>query len=233
MNILNRAAIKFEARNFISVDRRWLFIFWAGILPFIIDLGNNYVRTYIDRATENHSQFLYNNLFLFNFAWILPILALLVFPIRIAINGYHTNCLRNNEFQASYVYSSASNNYINFFVVEIVRSIRIILWSLLLIVPGIIKAVAYSMTGFIICDNPTLSSSEAIALSERITYGFKKDIAIMYLSFIPWYIFVALTIGIAAVYVNPYIGITEAMYYENLKRHAIETGVATKNEFAQ
>lgn len=155
----------------------------------------------------------------------------LVSPIIISLCGYRLNCLRNNEFNSKYVYSTAGFNYTKFLVTNIIRIIIIFLYSLLLIVPGILKGFAFSMTGFVICDNPNLASKEALDLSERITYGFKKDIFVMYLSFIPWFILIGATFGLASLYVNPYLGITEAMFYENLKKHAIETGVASPNEF--
>ncbi|MEG0978883.1 MAG: DUF975 family protein [Oscillospiraceae bacterium] len=232
MNVLNRPAIKFDARNFISIDRRWLAIFWAGVLPFIVDISNNFVQFQLKNETENYTEIYYVNPFLFNLVWILPLFSLFIYPIKVSVKGYFLNCLRKNEFQAGYVYSTASNNYIRFFVTEIIRNIFIALWSMLFVIPGIIKSFSYSMTSYIICDNPTLSSTEAINLSTRITYGFKKDIFFMYLSFIPWYILVSMTLSIGSIYVIPYAGITEAMFYENLKKHAIETGVASPTEFA-
>ncbi len=232
MNVLNRPAIKFEARNFISVYNRWVSIFLAGILPFLIGAGNNYVNLYVKRNTDGISDMLYLSPAMFNLFWIMPIVSLLLYPITVALSGYYTNCLRNNEFKSQYVYTSASNNYIKFLLTEIIRNIFVSLWSILLLVPGIIKGLSYSMTRYIICDNPTLSSTEAIEISKRITKGFKGDILLMYLSFIPWLILVTATFSIASIYVIPYMGITEAMFYENLKKHAIETGVATPNEFA-
>jgi len=231
MDVLNRPAIKFEARNFISIDRRWLAIFLAGIVPFLIDSCKVTIRLYVERNTDNYSDIFLGNPLILNFAWLLPLVSWLISPIAIALCGYRLNCLRNNKFDSKYVYLTAGLNYTKFLITEIVRAVLIILWSLLLVVPGIIKGFAYSMTGFIICDNPTLASKDAINLSERITYGYKKDIFIMYLSFIPWYFLVSITLGLGSIYVTPYVGITEAMFYENLKKHAIETGVASPNEF--
>ncbi|NCC86656.1 MAG: DUF975 family protein [Clostridia bacterium] len=225
MNVLNRPNIKFEARNFISIDRRWFKIFLAGIVPILVDLCNSSIN-YYSKSDYYSSNPLFNN-----FSRLIALAYILIFPITISLCGYRLNCLRNNEFNSKYVYSTAGSNYTKFLMTEFIRGIIIFLYSLLLIIPGIIKLIAYSMTGFIICDNPNLSSKDAIDLSNRITYGFKKDIFFMYLSFIPWFFIVGVTFGLASLYVKPYFGITEAMFYENIKKHAIETGVASPNEF--
>ena len=64
-----------------------------------------------------------------------------------------------------------------------------------------------------------------------MTDGFKSEIFIMNLSFFFWLMLSGLTLGIAYLYVGPYMACTSAMYYENLKHHAITTGVATPDEF--
>jgi len=94
----------------------------------------------------------------------------------------------------------------------------IFLWSLLLIIPGIIKMYAYSMTPFILVDQPDVSPTEALKLSMKMTYGYKADLFIMYLSFIGWGILSALTFGIVGIfYANPYFLTTNAGYYQELK----------------
>ena len=232
MNVLNRPAIKFEARNFISIDKRWLYIFLAGIVPFVVNLCNGFVEiTVKSDDIDFMSQIFYSNPLIVAFIMLMPVIYFLISPINVALSGYYTNCLRTNDFKSQYVYSTASNDYIKFLVVELVKSIFIFFWTCLFVIPGIIKGVAYSMSRYVICDNPNLSSTEAISLSRKITKGFKGDIFIMYLSFIPWLFLQAITMNIASIYVIPYMGITEAMFYENLKKHAIETGVATPNEF--
>ena len=91
------------------------------------------------------------------------------------------------------------------------------LWSLLLIVPGIIKAYAYSMSFYILADNPELTASEALAKSQNMMMGHKMELFILELSFFGWFLLVGLTFGIAAIYVAPYMEATIANFYNSIK----------------
>ena len=93
------------------------------------------------------------------------------------------------------------------------------LWSLLLIVPGIVKSVAYSMTPYILAERDDVSAQDALKLSMDMTYGYKMDIFMMGLSFIGWWILSALTFGILAFFfTGPYTAtISFAGLYDELK----------------
>ena len=92
-----------------------------------------------------------------------------------------------------------------------------ILWSLLFVIPGIIKAYSYRMAFLILADNPELSANEALQKSKEMMKGHKLDLFILDLSFIWWFLLVAITFGVASIYVAPYIGATQANFYESLK----------------
>lgn len=105
------------------------------------------------------------------------------------------------------------------------------LWSLLFIIPGIVKALSYSMTPYILADYPEVKDREAIRLSMRMTRGRLGDIFVFYLSFIGWALLGAVTFGIVEVlYSGPYRGIASAGLYESLKADALERGVITAAE---
>ena len=92
------------------------------------------------------------------------------------------------------------------------------LWSLLFIIPGIVKSISYSMTGYILIDQPEVSAKDALKLSMAMTYGHKGEIFVMSLSFIGWMILASITSGIVGVfYVYPYYFITMGGYYYELK----------------
>ena len=92
-----------------------------------------------------------------------------------------------------------------------------ILWSLLLVIPGIIKALAYSMTYFISKDHPEYSIDECIEASKRMMDGHKGELFILELSFIGWILLSILTLGIGLLWLAPYMDTTIAHYYEELK----------------
>ena len=96
-------------------------------------------------------------------------------------------------------------------------SILIGLWSLLLLIPGIIKAFSYAMTPFIIEEYPELSSTEAIHRSRMMMRGHKFDLFWLELSFIGWGFLCLLTAGIGFFWLIPYMETSIAAFYEEVK----------------
>lgn len=97
------------------------------------------------------------------------------------------------------------------------------LWSLLLIIPGIIKSLSYSMAFYILAEHPEMTAREALNESKRIMNGHKMDLFVLYLSFILWDLLVIFTFGIAAIYVVPYENLTITKFYQSIKDPIIPT----------
>ena len=115
-----------------------------------------------------------------------------------------------------------------------VKGLYVFLWSLLFIIPGIIKGYAYSMVPYIIYENPNLTPNQAIKMSEKMTDGYKGDLFVFYWSYFGWNLLSAITGGLVGLlYVNPYIGVAHAGVYEELKWNAIQTGRLTWEDFGQ
>ena len=95
--------------------------------------------------------------------------------------------------------------------------IFILLWYLLLIIPGIIKTYAYSMTFYILAENKGMPVLEAITLSKKMMDGHKMDLFRLFLSFIGWFILVLITFGIAGIWVYPYFYATITNFYLSVK----------------
>ena len=91
------------------------------------------------------------------------------------------------------------------------------LWSLLFIIPGIVKSYAYSMAIYILADNKGKSARECIAESQEMTKGHKAELFVLHLSFIGWIFLSILTLGIALIWVVPYMNAAYANAYETLK----------------
>lgn len=107
----------------------------------------------------------------------------------------------------------------------------IFLWSMLFVVPGIIKALAYSFTPYILAEYPHVPATEAVKISMRMTNGHKGEIFMMSLSFLGWFILSSLTMGIVGIfYVNPYFYTSQAGLYEDLKELAFQNGTVNPDE---
>ena len=221
--ILNRPAIKAEAKSFIGQNARWWKMTLATIAIYLLNGGISiYVNivTVINRddpsTTVGYSS---------------SIITLLLIPFTIAASGYYLNHIRGFNPEWKSLYKEGIDNYGSYLVTGVLVNVFTFLWSLLFVVPGIIKSLAYSQAKYVIHDNPRLKGKEAIEISKRMTNGFKGDLFSMYLSFIGWYILVGLTGGILSIYVTPYVETTAAMYYENLKRYSIENGIVAPEAF--
>ncbi len=119
-------------------------------------------------------------------------------------------------------------------VTSLVKNIYLFLWSCLFFVPGIIKGYSYSMTEYIMYENPNLTANQAITLSRRLTDGNKWALFVFDLSYFGWDMLNALTFGILGiVYVNPYRFTAHAGVYQVMKDQAILSGRMTWADFGQ
>ncbi|MDD2370461.1 MAG: DUF975 family protein [Firmicutes bacterium] len=125
----------------------------------------------------------------------------------------------------------AKETYLKVVLTIFLRNLYIFLWTLLFIIPGIVKSYAYSMVPYILSENPGMNTAEAINLSEKMTKGHKADIFVLDLSFIGWILLGVLACGIGVIFVLPYIYATKAELYLKLKEIALVKGIANTNEF--
>jgi uncharacterized membrane protein len=91
------------------------------------------------------------------------------------------------------------------------------LWTLLLIVPGIIASISYSQTFYILADNPGIDSMDAISKSKKMMYGYKWKYFCLLLPFIGWALLCILTLGVGYLWLVPYMQTSFAKFYDDLK----------------
>ncbi len=121
-----------------------------------------------------------------------------------------------------FAYAFKSGYYGNILVAGLLRGIFTFLWSLLFVIPGIVKAYAYSMVPYILADNPGMRASEAIRLSQEMMRGHKMEKFILDISFFGWYLLGSLAFGIGVFFVQPYVDATEAQFYLQLRTGYVE-----------
>jgi uncharacterized membrane protein len=164
-------------------------------------------------------------------AWIPLIILLVVFAIIFAVlfrifigyaievgaKKFFLETLEDQSNMGRLGYAFTSGHYKNIISTMFIRTIMLIGWFLLLIIPGIIKSYAYRMVPYILSENPNIDAREAIELSENMTKGHKMDIFILDLSFVGWFILGALLCGIGIIFVMPYYNTAQAVLYTKLK----------------
>jgi uncharacterized membrane protein len=111
--------------------------------------------------------------------------------------------------------------FLQTFLLHLIRVIFVVLWFLLLIVPGFIALLRYSMAFYIMVDNPGISGLEAIRRSKAMMHGHKGRLFMLWLSFFGWFLLGIITIGLAFLYVAPYYEAALANFYEDLKDNSI------------
>ena len=136
--------------------------------------------------------------------------------IVVGKNGYFIKNHDENP-ELSEIFSSFKGNYLNVVKIMFLMDLKTLLWLLLLIVPGLIKAYEYSMIPYLLAENPNLSASQAFSLSKQMTTGQKMDLFVLDLSFLGWIILGLICCGIGILFVLPYPEATKAEVYLNLK----------------
>ena len=110
------------------------------------------------------------------------------------------------------------HGYLNVVKTVFLRDLYIVLWGLLLIIPGIIKSYEYRMVNYILAENPEMNTKEVFAMSRDMMRGNKWRAFVLDLSFLGWHLLSLITIGLAGIfYVFPYRNMTNAALYEFLR----------------
>jgi len=116
---------------------------------------------------------------------------------------------------AFYGFKHFGKNFLAYFLVNLFTA----LWSLLFIIPGFIKSLAYSMTYYILADHPEMKAKDAITKSREMMDGHKAELFVLSLSFLGWMILGVLSLGILYIWLVPYMNATMAAFYDSIKEN--------------
>ena len=151
-------------------------------------------------------------------------------PVIVGKNRYF---MEHRAFDSKFerlFWSFRSGRYMNVVKIMFWRDVKIFLWSLLFVIPGIIKSYEYCMVPYILAENPQISSERAFELSKLMTRGEKWKIFVLQLSFIGWYLIGAVCCCVGGVFVDPYFEATFAELYQVMREKAHGLGFADYND---
>ncbi len=149
-----------------------------------------------------------------------PVLGICVLgPLSLGEAYIYLNLTRGYEPDVNVLFSGFQR-FTDTLVLTILMRIFIFLWSLLLFVPGVIKAISYSQAYYILAEHPEMSGKEALDASIEMMDGHKMDYFVLLLSFIPWILLCTITCGLAVLYVYPYMDATLVNFYQTIKQPA-------------
>lgn len=142
-------------------------------------------------------------------------LTILLLPLSYGISIVFLNRVRGGKITVGELFSGF-NDYARILGTMLLMVLYMLLWSLLLIVPGIIKSYSYSMTPYVIKDHPELGFNGAIEESMAMMEGRKMKLFLLDLSFIGWGILCIFTLFIGFFWLSPYMLTARAAFYEDI-----------------
>lgn len=188
-------------------------------------------------ATSNNTAETMSVAALAGFGALFSLAALVLSPLNVTLDGYYVYFVRTAPpvrlgADLGQVFKNTFNkHYSGRLLLVILGGLFTFLWSLLLIIPGIVYSYGIYFANELMVDNPNLSPMEALKLSRRMVDGHRGELFRLDLSFILWWLLMACTAGIAGIYVLPYYKTTRALYYQNFRMRALATGQLTEDDF--
>ena len=217
---MNRQELKFDAKNkmreaavnpdVVTLIMGVILMVLSGV-QFILDFWGNIIGTGSSVNTGEASTYIVSSLVFF--VIYLVISTILQF-------GYSSYCLKvaNRDGSMSYGDLFSSVRYLLKAVgLTLMISVFVLLWCILLVIPGIIAAYRYSQAIFIMVEDPNKGIMQCIRESKEMMAGHKMEYFILELSFFFWMLLGGVTCGLAYIYVYPYMTVTFANYYNQLK----------------
>lgn len=140
-------------------------------------------------------------------------------PLQVGTNRFFLKNTQEPAGLQELLYAFQSGSFLKIVAAKLLANLFIFLWSLLLVIPGIIKSLEYMMVGYILADNPDIRPMDALRKSKQMMQGHKWNAFVLGLSFLGWELLSLFTLGLLDVfYVRPYIEATYAELYLALKQ---------------
>ena len=146
----------------------------------------------------------------------------LVGPLGVGVMAFFKNIARSGNISFASLFDGFSKDFGTTLVLGIIQNVFIALWSLLFVIPGIIKAYSYSMAFYLKSEHEDWDWRRCLDESVRLTNGHKMELFILDLSFIGWYLVGSLCFGIGELWVEAYHNMTKINYFEEITATRIE-----------
>ncbi len=144
-------------------------------------------------------------------------------PLSFGLNYLFLKQARDHQpMDLGDMFKGFSSDFGQNLLIGLMTAIFTALWSLLLIVPGIVKVYSYSMVYYIKADHPEYDWRQCIAESQAMMNGHKMDLFILDLSFIGWMIVGSLCLGVGTLWVSAYMEAAHAHFYESIQSYVID-----------
>jgi uncharacterized membrane protein len=140
-------------------------------------------------------------------------------PMMVGVAGFFLAIARKQDAQLVQIFDGIKRFW-TCLGASLLKLVFVFLWSLLLIIPGIIAALSYSMTSYILAENDSIGPLEAITKSKEMMHGNKWKLFCLCVRFWGWSLLCILTLGIGFLWLFPYAGVALARFYEDIQPNA-------------
>lgn len=137
-------------------------------------------------------------------------------PISLGVAIFALSIARGQDTKIEQVFHGFSH-FIKALGAYLLVLLYVILWSILLIIPGVIAAFSYSMVFYILADNNSIKVTDALKQSKEMMKGYKWKLFFLSLRFIGWALLCVLTLGIGYLWLAPYMNVSFAKFYDDIK----------------
>lgn len=213
---MSRQELKQKARESLTgkYGEAFIVMLLFSILTSVATNIGGAIATYIEFGSESYE--IYGTTI--TLSYMSEIISLIISSLlSFGYLNFFLKISRNENAEINDLWSKI-NMFFPYLGVSILIGLFTSLWSLLFIIPGIIASFSYSMTYYIMLDNPNMSCLDAIKESKRIMKGHKWDYFVLNLSFIGWILLGIFTLGILYIWLVPYIAVTECNFYNEIKK---------------
>ena len=145
-------------------------------------------------------------------------------PFEIGIAFFSLSISRNQDAKLEQIFQGF-NNFGTALGAYLLMILFILLWTLLLIIPGIIAAISYSMTFYILADDNSIGAMDAMDKSKKMMDGYKWKSFCLGLRFFGWSLLCILTLGIGFLWLMPYAQVSMAKFYDDVKANSLTTEI--------
>ena len=224
--VLDRGSLKRESKVLLKTAQVSPYLFTLVLLAimFVINGISDYVQmddefayVYSLRFDMDLSFLALHRAFPAFAVWFVSIVCtLLGVVLNVGASLYHLGIRRGEEMPFVTLFDGFAfvGKIILLFIVQY---IFILLWTFLLVIPGIVAAYRYRFAMLNLCENPEIGVMEALSMSKAQTLGFKWQLFVLDLSFLGWMLLCGLTLGILSIWVQPYILQTNVGYFQQIK----------------
>lgn len=145
-------------------------------------------------------------------------IGILVGPFLLGLAIFFLSVSRNEKLSVNQLFQGF-DRFGTAFAAYFLMTLFTCLWALLLIIPGIIAAISYAMTFYILADDHSIGVMDAIRKSKAMMKGYKWKLVCLQLRFVGWALLCLLSLGIGFLWLFPYVQTSIAKFYEDVKNN--------------